>query len=225
MVLVWEISMSEAVRTMASPAATWVIVIAATVLALFMAGAAMFADLRVAGEQRRERKLGIPPQAGDAWAMEAGSEWPRLSQALLAAAGVPRPEAAEIRAGVPAVDAAGRHDIPAQRVPAEQPAFTATRPGTAGSAAGQETEPPTVPIPAATAPGPQGPQERQYASGGGRERRADGSPGETTRPDLPAQQGPGRPAVEMPAQRTGESDRAERSFAGPSPQDEDEGDQ
>ena len=224
MVLVWETSMSEAVRTMASPAATWVIVIAATVLALFMANAAMFMDLRVAREQRRERKLGIPPEAGDAWAMEAGSEWPRLSQALLAAAGVPRPEAAEIRTGAPAVDAAGRHDIPAQRVPAEQPAFAAKRPE-AGSAAGQDAEPPTVPIPAATAPGTHGPQERQYASGGGQGRRADGSPGETTRPDLPAQQAPGQQAVEMPAQRTGESDRAGRSFAGPSPQDEDEGEQ
>jgi len=225
MVLVWETSMSEAVRTMASPAATWVIVIAATVLALFMAGAAMFMDLRVAREQRGERKLGIPPQTGDAWAMEAGSEWPRLSQALLAAAGVPRSEAAEIRSGAPAVDAAGRHDIPAQRAPAEPPAFAAERPAAAGSAAGQEAEPPTVPIPAAAAQGTRGPEERQHASGGGQERRADGSPGETTRPDLPAQQAPGRPTVEMPAQRTGESDRAERSFAGPSPQDEDEGEQ
>jgi hypothetical protein len=225
MVLVWETSMSEAVRTMASPAATWTIVVVATVLAVFLATAAMFADLQVAREQRRERRLGISPQAGDAWAMEAGSEWPRLSQALLAAAGVPRSEAAGIRTGVPAVDAAGRHDIPAQREPAEQPAFAARRAEAAGSAAGQEAEPPTVPIPAATAQGTQGTQERQYASGGGRERQADGSPGETTRPDLPAQQAPGRPAVEMPAQRTGESDRAERSFAGPPPQDEDEGDQ
>jgi hypothetical protein len=49
--------------------------------------------------------------------------------------------------------------------------------------------------------------------------------GETTRPDLPAQQAPGRHAAEMPRQRTGESDRAERSFAGPAPQDDDEDEQ
>ena len=79
-----------------------------------------------------------------------------------------------------------------------------------------------MPIPAATAPGPQGAEERPYAPAGRHERPAEGSPGETTRPDLPAQQAPGRHAVDMPAQRTGESDRAGRSFAGPAPQDDDE---
>src|ERR1700760_4768164 len=111
MVLVWETSMSEAVRTMASPAATWVIVIIATILALFMATVAMFMDLSVAREQRRERRLGIAPEAGSALAMAAGSQWPGFSEALLAAAGVPRPEAAETRTGSPTADAAGRHDI------------------------------------------------------------------------------------------------------------------
>ena len=108
MVLVWGTSMNEAVRTTASPAATWAIAVIATILALFMAKVAMLMDLRVAREQRRERMLGIAPEAGDAWAMEAGSEWPRLSQALLAAAGVPPRESAEIRRGVPDVDAAGQ---------------------------------------------------------------------------------------------------------------------
>ncbi len=46
-----------------------------------------------------------------------------------------------------------------------------------------------------------------------------------TRPDLLGQGAPGRNAVPMPAQCTGESDRAERSFAGPAPQDEDEDEQ
>jgi hypothetical protein len=200
MVLVWETSMSEAVRTMASPAATWAIVVIATILALFMATAAMFMDLRVARTQRRERMLGIAPEAGDAWAIEAGSEWPRLSQALLAAAGVQRSEAAQIRSGPPTADAAGRHDIPAQRAEAGQYVPV------------QETEPPTVPIPAQRAQVAQGAQEPHYAASGRPRRPADGSAGETTRPDLPAQ-------------RTGESDRAERSFAGPAPQDEDEGEQ
>lgn len=205
--------MDEAVRTMTSPAATWAIVVSATILALFMATAAMFTDLRVARDQRRERMLGIAPEAGDAWAMEAGSEWPRMSQALLAAAGVPKSEAAEIRSGAPTADAAGRHDIPAQR---GEPA---------GYAGEQEAEPPTVPIPAQRAQETPGPQEQQYAASGRRERSADGSAGETTRPDLPVQQAPGRHAMDMPRQRTGESDHAERSFAGPVPQDDDEDEQ
>jgi hypothetical protein len=48
---------------------------------------------------------------------------------------------------------------------------------------------------------------------------------ETTRPDLPAQEAPGRHAGPLPAQRSGESDRAERSLAGPAPRDEDEDEQ
>ena len=152
--------MSEAVRTMASTAATWAIVVSSTVLALFMATAAMFMDSRVARTQRMERKFGIEPEAGSALAMAAGSRWPRLSEALLAAAGVRRSEAAEIRTGAPAAaDTATRDDIPAQREEA------------ARYAAEQEAEPPTVPI---------------------------------------------------PAQRTGESDRAERSFTGPAPQDDED---
>jgi hypothetical protein len=151
--------MSEAVRTMASTAATWVIAVSSTVLALFMATAAMVMDSRVARTQRMERKFGIEPEDGSALAMAAGSRWPRLSEALLAAAGVRRSEAAEIRTGVPAAaDTATRDDIPAQREEA------------ARHAAEQEAEPPTVPI---------------------------------------------------PAQRAGESDRAERSFTGSTPRDDD----
>ena len=222
MVLVWETSMSEAVRTMASPAATWMIVVIATILALFMATAAMFMDLRVARTQRMERMLGIAPEAGDAWAMEAGSEWPRLSQALLAAAGVQQSEAAQIRSGPPTADAAGRHDIPAQRAaPAEQPAPAEQRAEAAQYAAGQEAEPPTVPIPAQRAQATQGTQEAAAGRPTGPDDAAMG--GEMpTRPDLPSQPAPGRHTAGMPRQRTGESDRAERSFAGPAPQDEDE---
>ena len=206
--------MSEAVRTMASPAATWVIVVVATILALFMAMVTMFMDLSVAREQRRERRLGIAPEAGDAWAMEAGSEWPRLSQALLAAAGVRQSEAAQIRSGPPTADAAGRHDIPAQRAEAAQ------------YAAELAAEPPTVPIPAQRAQATQADQGAQDAAGRHAGPDDAAMSGEMpTRPDLPAQQAPGRHAAGMPTQRTGESDRAERSFAGPAPQDEDEDEQ
>jgi hypothetical protein len=233
MVLVWETSMSEAVRTMASPAATWAIVVIATILALFMATAAMFMDLHVARTQRRERMLGIAPEAGDAWAMEAGSEWPRLSQALLAAAGVRQSEAAQIRSGPPTADAAGRHDIPAQRAaPAEQPEPAATRAEAARAeaaryAAEPQAEPPTVPIPAQRAQVMEAMQGTQDDAAGRHTGPEDAAVGGEmpTRPDLPAQQAPGRPATGVPTQRTGESDRAERSFAGPAPQDEDEGEQ
>ena len=225
MVLACETSMSEAVRTMASPAATWAIVVIATILALFMATAAFFMDLRVARAQRRERMLGIASEPGDAWAMEAGSEWPRLSQALLAAAGVRQSEAGQIRSGPPTADAAGRHDIPAQRAaPAEQPEPAAHRAEAAQYAADAQAEPPTVPIPAQRAQVAQGTPDAAAGRHTGPDDATMG--GEMpTRPDLPAQQAPGRHAAGMPAQRTGESDRAERSFAGPGPQDEDEDEQ
>ena len=200
MVLVWGTSMSEAVRTMASTAAVWAIVVASTALALFMALVAMVVDLRVARTQRMERKFGIEPESGSPLAMAAGSRWPRLSEALLAAAGVRRSEAAKIRESMPAADTATRDDIPAQR--------EETAPYAAEREAEREAEPPTVPIPA----------QRAHASQGTRD--AADTP---TRPDLPAQgAAPGRPAARPPEQRTGESDRAERSFAGPTPQDDDE---
>jgi hypothetical protein len=141
--------MSEAVRTMASPAATWAIVVTGSILAFFLATAAMVMDLRVAREQRLERKLGLGPELGPAGTqgprLTNASMWPSMSEALLAAAGVPD--------------------------------------------AGTE-EPPTVPIPALRA-------QLGYET-----------------PDVP---------VPLPAQRAGESDRAERSFAGPGPQDDEDG--
>jgi hypothetical protein len=228
MVLVWETSMSEAVRTMASPAATWAIVVIATILALFMATAAFFMDLRVARTQRRERMLGIEPEAGSALAMAAGSQWPRLGEALLAAAGVQQSTAAEIRTGVDAADTATRHDIPAQRAaPAEQPEPAAQRAEAAQYAAEPQAEPPTVPIPAQRARAAQATQGMQDAAAGRHAGPDDAATGGEmpTRPDLPAQQAPGRHAAGMPTQRTGESDRAGRSFAGPAPQDEGEDEQ
>ncbi len=216
--------MTEAVRTMASPAATWVIAVMATILALFMASAAMFADRREARAQRRERRLGMAPELGPAgtqWPrLTQATMWPRMSEALLAAAGVPQSAAAQIRAGVPAGVTAAGHDIPAQRAPAEQRAAAKL------AADAAQAESPTEPIPVASAQGSQGVRDMQYASGGRDERADDGPAGEMpTRPDLLGQGAPGRRAVPMPAQRTGESDRAERSFAGPAPQDEDEDEQ
>jgi hypothetical protein len=225
--------MGEAVRTMASPAATWAIVVVATCLALFMATAAMFVDLSVARTQRRERKLGIAPEAGSELAMATGSRWPRLGQALLAEAGVEPSAAAKIRTGAPAVDAAGRHAIPAQRqAPAEQPA-SAQEPATARYAGAPEAEAPTEPIPAT---GTRDTRGMQNAAAGRHERATGDSAGAEsigaatagdmpTRPDLLGQEAPGRHAARMPTQRTGESDRAERSFAGPAPQDDDDEDE
>src|ERR1700722_17823942 len=123
MVLVWGTSMSEAVRTMASPAATWAIVVIATILTLFLATATMFADIAVARAQRRERRLGIGPASGGLGASE--DTWPRLSEALLAAAGATEPagSTAPAMAGSTApATAVTRHDIPAQRSgPAQRP--------------------------------------------------------------------------------------------------------
>jgi len=212
MALVWGTSMSEAVRTIASPAATWAIVVTATILAVVLATAAMFADLQVAREQRRERKLGLGPELGP-----VGTQWPRLtsttmwppmSEALLASAGIPAAEAAEIRMGMAPPDAATRSEVAAQYA----------------AAAAAEEEPPTVPIPAQRA---QVAQETQDVTAGRHSGPAGGTLGgdAPTMPDLPAQQAPGQAAVRMPAQRTGESDRAERSFAGPAPQDDDEDEQ
>jgi hypothetical protein len=213
--------MSEAVRTMASTAATWVIVVMATILALFMATAAMFQDLRVARMQRRERELGMGPELGTVgtqWPrLTDVTMWPRLSEALLAAAGVPPSAAAKIRTGMPAADTATRPEIPAQRAaPAELPT-------PAQYAAQAQEEPPTVPIPAQRARATQGTQD---AAAGRHTGPDDATAGDTpTMPDLPAQQASGPDAVQMPRQRTGESDRAERSLAGPAPQDDDEDEQ
>jgi hypothetical protein len=224
--------MGEAVQTMASPAATWAIVVIATCLALFMATVTMFMDLSVARTQRRERMLGIGPvlDEGTQWPrMTEATTWPRLSEVLLAKAGAGQPAA--VAAGTPTGEPAARHDIPAQRqAPGQQPA-PARQPTAAQHGVAAEAEAPTEPIPAASMQGTQDTRGMQDAAAGRHERADEGSAGEMgempTRPDLMAQEAPGRHAVPMPAQRTGESDRAERSFAGPGPQDgdDDEGEQ
>jgi len=179
--------MGEAVRTMASPAATWAIVVVASCLALFMAVAPIVANRFQIREHRRMRKLGIGSFAGDPLEMEINKEWPSLSETLFDAAGARPPTATGAAAWTQAGYTAAGHDFPAQREPAEQPA--AARQVAAARYAG---------APEAEAP---------------------------TRPDLLAQEAPGRPAVPLPAQRSGESDRAERSFAGPAPQDDDHEDE
>ncbi len=81
-----------------------------------------------------------------------------------------------------------------------------------------------MPIPAQRAQATQNTQDAAAGRPTGPDDAATGSE-RPTRPDLPAQQAPGGHAAGLPAQRTGESDRAERSFAGPAPQDEDEDEQ
>lgn len=219
--------MGEAVRTMASPAATWAIVVVATCLALFMAMAVLAANHFQIREHRRMRKLGIGSFAGDALEMEISRAWPSLSEALFEAAGAGPPAAVGAAAWTQAGYTAAGHDFPAQvpaqrreQEPAEHPA--AAQRATAQYAGAPEAEAPTEPIPAQRAPAGQGMQD----AAAGRHERADaGSAGEVTRPDLPAQERTGRHAMPLPAQRTGESDRAERSFAGPAPQDDDEDEQ
>jgi hypothetical protein len=177
--------MLEAVRTYASPAAIWTIVVIASSLALFMAMATLAANHYQIREHRRMRKFGIRSFVGDELEMEINRAWPSLSEALFDAAGARSPAAM----GAAAWTQAG---------------YTA-----AGHAGQPEAEPPTVPIPAQRAPASQ-------------ETSAGEAP---TSPDLLAEEAPRRRAVPMPAQRTGESDRAERSLAGPAPQDDDKDEQ
>jgi hypothetical protein len=223
--------MGEAVRTYASPAATWAIVVIASGLALFMAMAALAANHFQIREHRRMRKLGIWPAPAAALDtdIDAGitNPWPPLSEALFDAAGAQPPAATEAAAWTQAGYTAAGHDfpaeIPAQRQePAGQPA--AARQAAVAHAGAPAAEPPTVPIPAQRAPGTGA--MRDVAAG---RHGPDGTPpGEMpTSPDLLAQEAPGRQAMPMPTptQRTGESDRAERSFAGPAPQEDDEDEQ
>jgi hypothetical protein len=206
--------MLEAVRTYASPAATWAIVVIATCLAVFLAMAALAANHFQIREHRRMRKLGIWPAPAASLDTDVDAAitgpWPPLSEALFDAAGVRPPTATGTAAWEQAGYTAAGHDFPVQvpaqrREPAEQPVRQDIpgRPAAAARFAG--------------AP------DRQ---GAGRHEPDDTSAGETpTSPDLLAQEAPGRRGMPMPRQRTGESDRAERSFAGPAPQDDDEDEQ
>src|ERR1700722_19010104 len=139
--------MSEAVRTMASPAATWVIVVVATCLALFMAMAALAANHFQIQEHRRMGRFGLWAAGDDALDAGIADPWPRLSEALMEAAGavqpaVGQPTAVEAAALWPAAQTAARQDIPGQRqAPVQEPAA-------AQYAGAPEAGAPTAPIPA-----------------------------------------------------------------------------
>lgn len=176
MVLVRGPAMGEAVRTVASPAVTWVIVVVMSVLTAVMVSAAVIADSRQARANSRRRLTGVPePEVGGA----------RLD----ASAALREPD-------VPAALTEGQ-------TPFEAAGNTAARQG----------------VPAPRTPRAAG------AAGPGRHRRPDlDAAGEApTRPDLPPQPAaPGRHA--MPAPRSGDGDRAARSYARPgAPDDEDPG--
>jgi len=259
--------MIEAVRTTASPAMIWTIVVVMSIFTAILTFATMVADAAQRRQARRVRMTLLAPGpelgAGDAEPYEAvGAGAP----AAAAAAGLPSQRTSqEMAAGqsgprrpdtVPrgmAAAGAGRTD-PANPVPAQRQ--DAAR--QVGRPAGQPpvpdaTEAPTEPIPATrdstiagrpgsvpqqgpraehgpmAEPGPmaeQGPVP-QSATARGRHARGGTQPAEDTA------QGPAGGAAQagdsgrhaMPAQRSGEADRAERSFTGPANPDPEDPDQ
>jgi hypothetical protein len=265
--------MYEAVRTTASPAMIWTIVVVMTIFTAILVAAPAVADSMQRREVRRIRMtlLATGPALG------AGGTTPdaAVGAGPPAAAGLPsqrasretatgQPDSRQREAVPPDMAAAStsRTD-PANPVPAQR-RDTAPQPG---AAAGQPpvpdaTEAPTEPIPATRdavaggrqrsvpAPGPraeQGPVPQQgpsvepgpmaeqgplpqnaaargrHARGGAQPAQDAAAPGSAASPEGPARAGDaGRHA--MPAQRGGESDRAERSFAGPANSDPDDPD-
>ena len=163
--------MVEAVRTTASPAAIWTIVVVAVVVLAFWLTAVLLADryqVRTSGRWRMTGEARLVPgetqvASGDAWADEglAGQD-----------AGAAAREPIGARAGaasdyVPEGEIPTRVDLPAQ-------------------SAGPDAMPPRP----TQAPPPQAQPARQHT---------------------------------MPAQRSGDADRAERSYAGPPPDEDDQG--
>ena len=199
--------MVEAVRTTASTFEIWAIVVVAVfVLAVWLVGISV-ADNIQARESRRWWQRMHGPQAG------LGS-----AESALGGAGAPAVpgqrrdgEQGGERGGEPV--AAGQEAAAGEEAAAAQEAATGrpvlTRPIPAQSPA-PESEPGTV--------AGRGRHARPTIDGTGDFRRdaaeANWRTDAPTRPDLPAQEAAtGRHA--MPAQRTGDTDRAERSLAGP----------
>jgi hypothetical protein len=178
--------MVEAVRTTASPAAIWMIVIVAVVVLAAWLTAVMLADryqVRTSGRWRmtREAELasGETQAAADhAWATEglAGEDTQEIPGAAAREPVGARGRTAR-DGSVPEAEIPTRVDIPAQ---------------SAG--------PDAMPTPPVQAPPPQV-QPAQVQ---------------------PAQVQPARQHT-MPAQRSGDADRAERSYAGPPPDEDEQG--
>ena len=189
--------MVEAVRTTASTLGIWVIVaVAMIVLAAWLVGIYV-ADNYQTRLSRQRRRMGAPgPMLTDA-GVSAASSIPGQRRD----AGQPEPQPEPAPEPTPETAAArGRHARPGDYYAA------ADYYGTADYKAAEKT--------------PAGNRETRARGVG--DAATGGQADAPTRPDLPAQPSTGRHA--MPAQRSGDSDRAERTYAGPDAdhQDDDE---
>ena len=214
--------MVEAVRTTQSTLGIWVIVAVAMIsLAAWLVGV-YIADNYQTRLSRQRRQMGAPgPALTGAGVSAAASSIPGQRQD----AGQPEPEPAPEIAG-----ARGRHARPreyyaaadyygtadykaAEKPPAGYPEVRARGVSDAMSA-GQADAPTRPDLPAQ--PGQPDLQAQPNVPAQARQ------PAQPAEPDRPAQPSAGR--HEMPAQRTGDSDRAERTYAGPDAdhQDDDE---
>jgi len=220
--------MVEAVRTTASTLGIWVIVaVAMIVLAAWLVGVYVADNYQT--RLSRQRRMGAPgPVLTGAGESAAASSIPGQRRD----AGQPEPEPAPEPTPETAA-ARGRHARPAEyyaaadyygtadykaaeKTPAGYPETRAR--GVGDAAAGGPADAPTRPdLPAQ--PGrpdlqaqPNVPGQRDVSAQ--RDVPAQSAqPGQPAQPDLPAQPSAGRHA--MPAQRSGDSDRAERTYAGP----------
>ena len=220
--------MIEAVRTTASPTAIWVIVVIMSLCTAFLVAATATADAVQKRAFRRMRmtvrdapgpvRSGAPLGAGEAAtepavgaaggaaaAAAGGLPSPRTSPEVLAGQEGSRARDAAPAGMAPAGTGTGAQRMdPANRVPAQrQDTVRQAGYGDRDSAVQDAAEAPTEPIPTSERGTPERAVARGRHAGGDQEAAAD--------PAAPT----GRHA--MPAQRRGESDRAERSFAGPSP--------
>jgi hypothetical protein len=219
--------MVEAAQTSTSTFGIWAIVVVAVVcLAVWLVGISVADNIQTRESRRWQRLRASEPSLGrrepalgdaGAWADPAADLYQlpgNVRGAELSAAGQEAADRVRVAAGLDSADA--------------QRAAAGLEAASSQEAAAQEapTEP-IEPIPA-QAPAPESEQEAAAAGGrhakqptldGAGEFRRDSAEADwrteaPTRPDLPAQAAPtGRHA--LPTQRTGDTDRAERSLAGP----------
>jgi hypothetical protein len=197
--------MGEAVRTSTSTFGIWaIVVVAVVVLAIWLVGISVADNIQTRESRRWWQRLHGPEPV-------LGSPEPAL--------GGP---------GSSAVPGQRRGDEDGTERTADSPDASASQEAATSHEAGTPSIPGQAPAPE-TDPAPEsepgtaaarGRHAKPALDGAGDFRRdaaeADWRTEAPTRPDLPAQAGPsGRHA--MPAQRTGDTDRAERSVTGPDP--------
>jgi len=202
--------MVEAVRTTQSTFAIWVIVAVAVVsLAAWLVGVYIFDNYQTRLSRQRRRMGVAGPALTGAGVSATASSIPGQRQDAGQPEPEPAPETAAARGGrarpreyYAAADYYGTADYKAaEKTPAGYPETRAR--GVSDAMSGGQADAPTRPDLPAQAGQPDLQAQPSVPAQGG----------EQAQPDRPAQPSAGRPA--MPAQRSGDSDRAERTYAGP----------